>query len=139
MKWVCAIALCAVLAACDVFNPDSGLPMKGEALAQAQARAEHECRLWLEAVEAFRKDYRRYPSGREGLAFLVLYPDPEVHPEWNGPYGPIDRTFLDDPWDFRYQFRTTESEIMVISAGPDRRFDTGDDIRVVQRVDYYAQ
>jgi hypothetical protein len=46
---------------------------------------------------------------------------------------------LDDPWDFRYQFRTTESEIMVISAGPDRRFDTGDDIRVVQRVDYYAQ
>jgi hypothetical protein len=52
VKWVCAIALCAVLAACDVFNPDSGLPMKGEALAQAQARAEHECRLWLEAVEA---------------------------------------------------------------------------------------
>ncbi len=135
---VLGLLLGIVLAsACDALDPYSDLPLEGEPLKRAQVRARNEGELWLDALEEFRQGYGRYPSGQEGLRFLVVYPDPNEHPEWDGPYGAIDRTFLNDPWKMRYQLRSTDVRIAVVSGGPDRRFDTGDDIVVSREVNYW--
>jgi Type II secretion system (T2SS), protein G len=130
-------ALLLLAFACDAFDPYADLPTEGEALQEAIARAQRDCRLWLEALEAFRQDYGRYPSGREGLALLVRNPDPNVYPDWNGPYGPANDALLRDPWDHPYHLESTDTEVAVVSDGVDRRPHTGNEIREAVEVSYH--
>lgn len=81
------------------------------------------------ALDAFEVDCGRYPTTREGLAPLVQSLSDATSATWRGPY--LDKIFL-DPWGkpFRYLYpginHPTSYEI--ISAGPDGKFDTDDDI-----------
>lgn len=124
-----------LLAACD---PHADLPLEGEALQQAIAHARLECRALLAGLEAFRQDFGRYPTGREGLAILARNPDPPAYPAWHGPYGMVTEDILRDPWGRRYELHSTDTEIAVVSWGRDRRPNTGDEVREAQPVDYYA-
>lgn len=130
---VAAFVGALVASACD---PRADLPRGGQALRDAQARVRSEGQMWLEALEAFRRDQGRYPSGREGLEILVIPPDPEVWPDWHGPYGEVDRSFLRDPWRRPYHLESGAQRIAVVSEGPDRRYRTTDDIAVWAQVDY---
>jgi hypothetical protein len=63
----------------------------------------------------------------EEAGFKVLFANPGV-PGWGGPY--LEPGFpLVDQWGTRYRYkRITEQAGTVGSAGPDRKFGTGDDI-----------
>jgi hypothetical protein len=128
-------AALAVLAACGL-DPFADLPLKGQALQDAKTRAQQECRIWIESLEAFRQDYGRYPGGREGLAILVRNPDPNAYPDWHGPYGLVNESFLQDPWRRPYHLESTGERLAVISEGPDRQYHTVDDITVSVAVNY---
>jgi hypothetical protein len=43
--------------------------------------------------------------------------------------GYIDRESLVDPWGIRIAYRCSDEEVVAMSAGPDRAFDTADDIK----------
>ena len=77
------------------------------------------------ALETFKMDNGRYPTEKEGLASLITNP---AIPSWNGPY--IRPTQIPaDPWGTPYRYILTNGVPLVISAGPDMRFGTKDDIR----------
>ena len=134
MRLALPTLLCALLLACD---PHGNLPNEGEALQRAMAAARAEAGVWLEALEAFRQDFGRYPSGLEGLGILVSNPDRERYPDWHGPYGRAASISLRDPWDRPYRLESTDQTLSVTSDGRDRRPHTGDEVVVSVGVRYY--
>ena len=72
-----------------------------------------------QALDLFRLDNGRYPSEEEGLAALL-----------NSGQGrpPYVKALPSDPWGQPYRYRMVESRPIIDSAGPDRRFDTTDDV-----------
>jgi general secretion pathway protein G len=78
------------------------------------------------ALDMFEQDVGRYPSADEGLGALVLNPG---SPGWKGPY--LKGGLKPDPWGTPYQYQLdpdNPSIYILKSAGPDRQFDTQDDI-----------
>jgi general secretion pathway protein G len=70
------------------------------------------------AVDLFRLDVGRYPTGQEGLNALVTAP-PGVE-AWHGPYV-RKRASLTDPWGRAYKYRAPgqHGEFDLYSTGPD--------------------
>ena len=78
------------------------------------------------AVDAFKADCGVYPSPETGVQSLVKNPGID---NWNGPYLKLDpQGILKDPWGSSYRYRLIADGYRVDSAGPDRTFDTEDDV-----------
>ncbi len=76
------------------------------------------------AAERFNMDVGRYPTPEEGVIGLVQRPEGLTN--WGGHYVTI---VTPDPWKTPYRCDTTPNDLFRISsAGPDKRFDTPDDI-----------
>jgi len=86
------------------------------------ARALREVVVLRIALQRFAQDTGRYPSASEGLNALVQ--DPGV-PGWAGHYVNLIQP---DPWKTPYRYIPSPQEPDVRSAGPDRTFQTPDDI-----------
>ncbi|MGV8080660.1 MAG: type II secretion system major pseudopilin GspG [Syntrophales bacterium] len=101
------IALLAALVAPRLF-PKLG---KGK---QAAAKAQIE--LLGQALDHFRLDTGRYPTGQEGLAALTHNPGVE---KWEGPY--LKKEVPADPWGKPYYYKTPgeHGEYDLISYGRD--------------------
>jgi len=69
------------------------------------------------ALDQYRLDTRRYPTGEQGLTALVTRPATE--PNWAGPY--LKRAVPNDPWGHPYVYRTPgqKGEFDLISYGRD--------------------
>jgi general secretion pathway protein G len=70
------------------------------------------------ALELFKLDAGRYPTGEEGLASLIKAPASNTN--WNGPYI-ADAAALNDPWGKPYLFKSPgdHGEADVYSFGSD--------------------
>ena len=92
--------------------------------------AERELSNLAEAVSHFKADIGRYPTAEEGLLALINNPGIE---NWNGPYVNLIKP---DPWRTQYQLRhKPDGRAAIISAGPDRAWDTDQDIIVPVRTE----
>jgi type II secretion system protein G len=82
----------------------------------------------LIALQAFDLDMGRYPSAKEGLDILAKNDDGKL-PDWKGPYI---RFIPKDPWGMDYRYlnpgKRDKKDFDIISAGPDKKFDTEDDL-----------
>jgi general secretion pathway protein G len=78
------------------------------------------------AVDMFEIDCGRYPTQKEGLE--VLFRDPGIK-DWMGPYI-RDEKSLNDPWDTALRYAARQNGYIIVSAGPDRKFETDDDIHL---------
>jgi general secretion pathway protein G len=69
------------------------------------------------ALDQYRLDTRRYPTGEQGLTALVAKPANE--PNWSGPY--LKRSVPNDPWGRPYVYRTPgqKGEFDLLSYGRD--------------------
>jgi general secretion pathway protein G len=74
----------------------------------------------MAALELYRLDVGRYPTGQEGLQSLVTAP-PSA-PNWNGPYLKKDSA-LKDPWGaaYIYQVPGQHGEVDVFTLGQDQK------------------
>lgn len=74
----------------------------------------------MAALELYRLDVGRYPSGQEGLQSLVTAPP--TAPNWNGPYLKKDSA-LKDPWGVPYIYQTPgqHGEVDVFTLGQDQK------------------
>jgi general secretion pathway protein G len=76
----------------------------------------------------YRVDMGAYPSTSEGLQVLITPPADRQH-LWKGPYAD---SIPNDPWQTPYQYAfpgtVNSRDYDLRSAGPDRQFDTADDI-----------
>lgn len=72
-----------------------------------------------QALDLFRMDNGRYPDEEEGLAVLVN-PGKGKAPYLSG--------LANDPWGRPYRYRLVDGRPVIDSAGPDRRYDTTDDL-----------
>jgi len=71
------------------------------------------------ALELYRLDVGRYPTGEEGLTALITAPSSAAG--WNGPYLQ-KATALKDPWDQPYLYRIPgqHGEVDVYTLGSDK-------------------
>jgi len=78
-------------------------------------------------LDLYRLNCGVYPTNAQGLNALIVNPGT---PGWHGPYivNVAGRGVPLDPWGTPYRYRTTGTNIVVNSAGPDRTFGTADDI-----------
>lgn len=69
------------------------------------------------ALDAYRLDVGRYPTGEEGLAALLV--KPASAGQWNGPY--LGKEIPVDPWGNAYVYRSPggKQEIEIVSFGAD--------------------
>jgi type II secretion system protein G len=74
------------------------------------------------ALELFKAHCGRYPTTEEGLKALECQPG---NLQWRGPYI---RRLLPDPWKSPYVYVTSNQIYSLLSAGPDRRVKTPDDL-----------
>jgi general secretion pathway protein G len=74
----------------------------------------------MAALELYRLDVGRYPTGQEGLQSLVVAPP--TAPSWNGPYLKKDSA-LKDPWGvpYVYQIPGQHGEVDVFTLGQDQQ------------------
>ena len=74
----------------------------------------------MAALELYRLDVGRYPTGQEGLQSLVTAPP--TAPNWNGPYLKKDSA-LKDPWGvpYIYQIPGQHGEVDVFTLGQDQQ------------------
>lgn len=78
------------------------------------------------ALERFRRDCGRYPTTKEGLEALVLNPGED---NWGGRSGKhYVNIVIPDPWKNRYYYVSTNNTFLLLSAGPDGKLNTEDDI-----------
>ena len=77
----------------------------------------------LTGLHCFKKDTGRFPTMKEGLYALATNSG-IIH--WNGPYL---RPVVPDPWNTPFRYRLMNGDPVVDSAGPDKEFDTSDDIK----------
>jgi len=82
------------------------------------------------ALDAIKQDVGAYPSGSNGL--VILLRRPEGAPGWRGPYLEEKGGIPNDPWGRPYVYeclgKHNTNSFDLSSAGPDGRFETGDDI-----------
>lgn len=98
------------------------------ATAQSQAHS-----LWA-SLTLYVLDTGTPPTEVQG--FSVLFTNPGT-PAWKGPYfkqvgetNAARRLSIPlDPWGKPYQYRLNGKKMSVISAGPDGKFDTADDVK----------
>lgn len=80
------------------------------------------------AVDLFKLTCAVYPTKEQGLEALVK--DPGVK-GWKGPY--INK-IPKDPWGTAYRYATPKDPgFRIDSAGPDKKFDTDDDVRLPEK------
>lgn len=84
--------------------------------------SEDELRALRIALERFREDCGRYPTAAEGLKALVINPGIT---NWGGNYVNIVKP---DPWHTPYLYKQPGTNLLLMSAGPDRVFQTEDDL-----------
>lgn len=93
-----------------------------------QTAAQSQIATFGTALDAFEVDTGRYPKGRNGL--LELVQQPRDAQNWKGPYMKND--IPKDPWgnDYVYECpgKHNPSSYDLMSAGPDGRANTDDDI-----------
>lgn len=88
--------------------------------------------LLVRALSKYHFELGTYPTTEQGLNALLERPSGLDNPEaWKGPY--LDNEdCLTDPWgtELKYVFpgKTHEGKYDIWSAGPDKQFDTQDDI-----------
>lgn len=87
-----------------------------------ELRAEKALRVLRVGLEHFHDDTGRYPTEREGLLALITNPD---IPNWQGPYVTLIKH---DFWKTPYRYMTNDTLPTLRSAGPDRVFETADDL-----------
>ena len=75
------------------------------------------------AVEDFLRDCGDFPLPDPDLSMLMMNPGIDC---WSGPYIELDE--MKDPWGTRIRCDVDPKRILVRSAGPDRIFDTTDDL-----------
>lgn len=88
-----------------------------------------------EALGEFIVDLGRSPSQREGLGSLLVKPANVNY--WRGPYLK-NKSDLYGIYNDRFQLRIQNGLLAVVSAGPDKRFDTKDDLSAVLERSYYS-
>lgn len=83
---------------------------------------------FCDAIMSFRVDCNHYPDSRVGFKALVLN---SGDPGWDGPYMDWLTTPL-DCWGTRFKYLKSADgkHFQVLSAGPDEKFATRDDIRL---------
>jgi len=85
---------------------------------------------FMTALDAFKKDNGFYPRQADGLTALIRAPLWTTN--WQGPYLMTESAIPPDPWGTPYQYVCpgvhNNSSYDIISAGPDRKFQTPDDI-----------
>jgi len=130
-----AVAIVAILAS-------FAIPTARAARARAAVVAAQSAIAGLEAsLSMYQTDAGDYPSGGgDGCAHLVAcLAGPSDAPEWKGPYMRFKEADLDtrgnflDTWKTPFTYLYPQSArptvpFVIVSAGPDRRFGTGDDI-----------
>jgi general secretion pathway protein G len=77
------------------------------------------------AVYNFERDVGRLPTAAEGLGALAAKPAGNAA-GWNGPYIEAG---VKDRWDHDYRYSLKGKTFEVISAGPDGKFGTADDVK----------
>ena len=121
--WVAMTAL-ALLGAVWVHR---ALEVRKQLRAAKLASAQSEMASAGVALDAFEMDAGRYPTTGEGLGALVRPPSGVA--AWHGPY--VRRALAADPWGTPYAYAergSGYSGYTLTSAGPDRKFGTGDDV-----------
>lgn len=99
-----AIAISALVAACDRSDSEVAARKKLSKLEEAAARYKNDCGQFPDKAEDLRKN-------------------PGVD-AWQGPY--FEGTL--DPWGIPYQFEVVEERLKIRSYGPDRVAQTEDDV-----------
>ncbi len=108
---VCALALAASLAQADDADPK----LRAVALADlGRLKA---------AMTSLQFDCGSLPSNMQGLAALLADPG---FKGWNGPY--LNGALPVDPWKSPYRYTLTKDSYEILSAGPDTKFETPDDL-----------
>ena len=81
------------------------------------------------ALDTIEIDIGRYPTTAEGLDALMKAPASVKAADWSGPY--LSRLSA-DPWGHPYVYRGPDSagKVEVLSAGPDGKIGTADDISI---------
>jgi general secretion pathway protein G len=107
------------------------LPKKGEAdISATQAQIDQ----FVNALDFFQLDMKRYPTTEEGLAALWskdALEDEEEAASWKGPYlkDRTDKDLWGSEWIYRAPSEIREgAPFDIISIGPDKEEDTEDDI-----------
>jgi len=95
--------------------------------------AKTQIRMFEQAVDMYRLDVGKYPSGDQGLQALRLQPPDAPANKWRGPYIQVE--IPADPWGNPYQYQEitdslNQPSFEVISNGPDGANGTADDIRL---------
>ena len=123
VRIVLAGILCLLL---YVVVNDGGHPSPRARFAETQAQINS----FATALDAFKVDNGFYPSSTNGLEALIQQP-PNA-PNWRGPYLMSETVIPADPWGSQYHYIVpglhNTNSFDILSAGPDRRFGTEDDI-----------
>ena len=95
--------------------------------------AKTQIRMFEQAVDMYRLDVGKYPSGDQGLQALRLQPPDAAPNKWRGPYIQVE--IPTDPWGNAYQYQEitdslNQPSFEVMSNGPDGANGTADDIRL---------
>jgi general secretion pathway protein G len=95
--------------------------------------AKTQIRMFEQAVNMYRLDVGKYPSGDQGLQALRLQPPDAPANKWRGPYIQVE--IPADPWGNAYQYQEitdslNQPSFEVMSNGPDGANGTADDIRL---------
>jgi general secretion pathway protein G len=94
---------------------------------EARVKATHTyLAMFATAIDMFEIDCGRYPTHKEGLAALVKDPGVEG---WMGPYIRTDKP-LTDPWGTALRYTAQAKGYKMVSAGPDKKFESEDDIHL---------
>jgi len=80
--------------------------------------------LLAQAISDYKLDTKSFPSENDG--FNALFINPGID-NWNGPY--LLRKMPSDPWGTSFRYRLIDGKPVIDSAGPDKRYDTKDDLK----------
>jgi hypothetical protein len=99
----------------------------------AERRAQREACVLLVALECYQADYGTFPVGGDAVVCRELAggAQTKAYCEWPGAMA-AEGSFL-DPWGTPYHFRNVGEQVIVRSAGRDRKFaddGLGDDVVV---------
>lgn len=84
--------------------------------------------LYAMGLEHFRTDTGHYPDPRRELGLASLERNVEGWSEWRGPYVRSKRGLFQDGWGEPFVYRLEGDKPFLMSFGPDRKPDTGDEI-----------
>ena len=84
--------------------------------------------LYAMGLEHFKTDVGRYPDPRKELGLASLERNVAGRAEWNGPYVRSRRGLFQDGWGEPFVYRLADGVPFLMSFGPDRNPDTGDEL-----------